>query len=62
MKLFDNVRGTALTGGTVTYPANGVLDLDAGMAECFVKIESGTASDTVISSRRRTTHSCQSGV
>lgn len=48
VKLFDNVRGTALTGGTVTYPANGVLDLDAGMAECFVKIEDGTASDTVI--------------
>jgi hypothetical protein len=48
VKLFDNARGTAFTGGTVTYPANGVLDLDAGMAECFVKIEGGTASDTVI--------------
>ena len=47
-KIFDDTCGAMFRGGTVAYPANGILDLDAGMAECFVKIEGGTATDSVI--------------
>lgn len=47
-KILDDTCGAMFRGGTVAYPANGILDLDAGMAECFVKIEGGTATDSVI--------------